>query len=644
MSLLQISEPDEHDTKTKSKHVVGIDLGTTNSLIASYLDGKVVFFPDENGSFLIPSVVNYTSKNSCKVGSHAQLLDRSSSNVSISSVKRLLGKGLNDLDLSKYPQDISENLSENKKELLIKTNFGWVSPIKVSSEILVSLRKQAENYLNQPIDGAVITVPAYFDDGQRQATKDAARIAGINVLRLINEPTAAALAYGLETGDKGVYVVFDMGGGTFDVSVLRLSGGVFEVLATGGDSSLGGDDFDYSIVKCWLSNNNINFDDLEDIDLNSLLILSRKVKEELNDMSNDDDSVSVSWKKGENKEFFFTTSVKDFKEITFHLVDKAISACKKTLLDSNIENDSIDDVILVGGSTRLKVVRDAVSTLFNREPRVDINPDEVVAVGAALQADLLSGNKNHKKDWLLLDVLPLSLGIETMGGLVEKIVERNSSIPVIKSQEFTTFKDGQTSMSIHIVQGERDTVSNCRSLAKFEINNIPPKVAGLARIEVSFQIDADGLLSVTAIEKTTGTKASIDVRPSYGLSENEVTKMIQEGITNAYEDMDVRARREAKLELKRNVYALEVALNQDNNLLTYEEHKKILTNIAEANDLINSTTDNQELIGAMIDKLNLCSMPLVEKRMNKAISSAIVGKTVESVEKTTITKKTNGKK
>ena len=640
MSLLQISEPDEINSKPKLKCVVGIDLGTTNSLIGSLVDGKVIFFPDDDGNLLIPSVVNYSSQNSCRVGSSAQTGKMNHSSATISSVKRLIGKGIGDVNVKDYPYHLSKNSDKEKNELLIQTPFGSISPIKVSADILVCLRKKAEKYFQQSIDGAVITVPAYFDDGQRQATKDAARIAGIDVLRLINEPTAAALAYGLETKKKGIFVIFDMGGGTFDVSVLRLSGGLFEVLATGGDSSLGGDDFDKLIVKYWLEKNyDIGYESLKIEDLKSILILARETKERLSNLTNEEDLLSVKWKNSNNENFSFNLNESIFQKISAKLLNKAVSACKKTLLDSKIENVLIDDVILVGGTTRLKVLREAVRDLFNRQPRIDINPDEVVAVGAALQADLLSGNKSHESDWLLLDVLPLSLGIETMGGLVEKVIDRNSSIPASKAQEFTTFKDGQTSMSIHILQGERDLVSECRSLAKFEIAGIPPKPAGIARVEVSFQVDADGLLSVTAVEQTTGTTASIDVKPSYGISDEEVTKMIQDGVSNAYHDKDARAIREAMLELKRNVIAVEEALVKDGNLLSTEEYEKISSTMMQAKGLIKSSSEDRELIENVHEKLNSYSDPLVERRMNRAIESAIVGKTIDSVEKTTPSKK-----
>ena len=639
MALMQISDPDELISKESSKCVVGIDLGTTNSLIASVIDENVIFFPDEGGSFLVPSVVNYLEENSPQVGSLALTYDSPIPGTFISSVKRLLGRGLNDIDCNEFPFHLSERTKKNKTELLIQTDFGDISPVKVSSDILQHLRKKAEKYFGKPIDGAVITVPAYFDDGQRQATKDAARIAGIKVLRLINEPTAAALAYGLESQKKGIYVVFDMGGGTFDVSVLRLSDGIFEVLSTGGDSALGGDDFDQLIAKYWLKNNNIDHEELSDNKLRSLLKLARKIKEDLNNFSDDNKIIKGLWIDQSDKKLTLSLNGKVFKELTSRLVTKAIDACKKTLLDSNIDYSKVNDVILVGGSTRLKIVREAVRTLFEREPKCDMNPDEVVAVGAAFQAELLSGNKSNKNDWLLLDVLPLSLGIETMGGLVEKIIDRNASIPVAKAQEFTTFKDGQTSMSIHILQGERELVSDCRSLAKFEINGIPPRVAGSARVEVTFQVDADGLLSVTATEKSTGTKASIDVKPSYGLSDTEVTNMIQDGLSKAYQDKDSRALREAKLELKRNIYAVEAALHTDADLLTSEEYEKINSVILEARDLVTSSIDNQELIEDIHEKLNVCSDPLVEKRMNKAIGSAIVGKSVDLVDKTTLIKK-----
>ena len=641
MSLMQISDPDEANIVEKSKCVVGIDLGTTNSLIASVVKGNVIFFPDEGGSFLIPSIVNYVEENSYKVGFSAQACDVSSAGTSISSVKRLMGRGLNDINSNDFPFHLSKNTENDTNELLIHTNFGNLSPIKVSSDILTHLRKKAEKFFKRPIDGAVITVPAYFDDGQRQATKDAARIAGIKVLRLINEPTAAALAYGLDSERKGIYVIFDMGGGTFDVSVLRLSDGVFEVLSTGGDSSLGGDDFDQLIVKYWLNEKKIIYEKLEDNELQSLLKLARKVKEDLNNFSDDNKKITSLWSDKSNKEFSFSLNGKIFKKVTSQLVDKAIDACKKTLLDSNINYDMINDIVLVGGSTRLKIIRDAVNILFNREPKCEMNPDEVVAVGAAYQAEMLSGNKNKKNDWLLLDVLPLSLGIETMGGLVEKIIDRNSSIPVAKAQEFTTFKDGQTSMSIHILQGERDLVSDCRSLAKFEINGIPARVAGSARVEVTFQVDADGLLSVTAVEKSSGVKSSINVKPSYGLSDNEVTKMIKDGIENAYQDKDLRALNEAKVELNRNIYAVEEALNIDADLLTTEEYEKIKSVMLDAKDLAGTSSNNKQLIEDINQKLNQYSDPLVEKRMNKAIGSAIVGKSIDSVDKKTSLKKLN---
>ncbi|OUW05650.1 MAG: Fe-S protein assembly chaperone HscA [Betaproteobacteria bacterium TMED156] len=632
MALLQISEPDIADFTPQSKFTVGIDLGTTNSLIATVVNKKIVFYTDENNSTLVPSKVSYSSDSPVQVGNDVKKISNTSHDRTlVSSVKRLIGKGLDDIDINLFPYEIEEDTSKSGNGVLIKTCKGKISPVKVSSDFLFSLKKKAEVFFGNEIEDAVITVPAYFDENQRQATKDAARLAGINVLRLMNEPTAASLAYGLESNRTGIYAVFDLGGGTFDVSILRLSKGVFEVLATGGDSCLGGDDFDHVIVKFWLDNKKINLSDLSKDELKSILLLARKTKESLMRIKDINKNVSTIWRNNSEIEFSFDITVNDLTQITSHLVEKAIFACKKTILDSKINIKEIDDVILVGGATRLKDIFKAVTKLFKKKPLSTMNPDEVVAMGAALQADLLSGNRKSDDDWLLLDVIPLSLGIETMGGLVEKIIDRNSSIPTNRSQEFTTFKDGQSSMSIHILQGERDLVKDCRSLARFEINGIPPRVAGSARVEVTFQVDADGLLSVTAEEKTSGVKASIQVKPSYGLTDDEITEMLKDGIHNASEDKDNRVFREAVLELKRTIYAVEQALIEDAELMTEDELNKLNLIILDSKSLVKITTSSKKAIEAAHEKLNFLSDPLVARRMNKAISNAIVGKTIDSV-------------
>ncbi len=627
MVLLQITEPNEPNSSYLS---VGIDLGTTNSLIASVKDNEVAIVINDDNSCLFPSKVKYFGDGTHSVGNEKDTKKNVINSTVVSSVKRLVGKGLSDIKTENFPFKIFEKSYNNTKDILIETCSKNVSPVKVSGDILKFLVEKAEIFFDQQIKDAVITVPAYFDDSQRQATKDAAKLAGINVLRLLNEPTAAALAYGLDSRDKGYYLVFDLGGGTFDVSVLSLTKGVFEVLATGGDPELGGDDFDNLIAKFWTKQKEIDFKTISKNDLKPLLELAKECKESFSSISTPNNSFSGNWSRLGEKKIKFLLTKNEFKKITSPLVSKAMSACKKTLFDSKITKKQIDKVILVGGATRMTVIQESVENFFECKPLFNINPDEVVAIGAALQADLLAGNRED--EWLLLDVIPLSLGLETMGGLTEKIIERNSTIPITKSKEFTTFKDGQTSMSIHILQGERELVSDCRSLAQFQITSIPPMVAGAARIEVMFSVNADGLLSVTATEKNSGVSTSIEVKPSYGLTDDEITKMLEDGFQYAKEDKLDRSLREGIIELDRTIYAIEQALAEDKQLLSSHDLSKLEDGILNIKNLKKSANFTIDDIDESQKKLDQLSEPLVSERMNNAISSIIVGKSIDEID------------
>ncbi|MCD8339231.1 MAG: Fe-S protein assembly chaperone HscA [Burkholderiales bacterium] len=620
MSLLQIAEPGLSTAPHEERLAVGIDLGTTNSLVATVRNGSVEVLEDENGQKLLPSVVRYLSNGEVTVGNKAREFASQDPHNTISSVKRLMGRSAAELRNDEYmPYDMTEGAGMVK----LRTVQGEKSPVEVSAEILYKLKQRAEETLGGELVGAVVTVPAYFDDSQRAATKDAAKLAGLNVLRLLNEPTAAALAYGLDKGAEGIYIVFDLGGGTFDVSVLKMTMGVFEVLATGGNSQLGGDDFDQRLY-CWALEQCGN-PLLTKSDQKLLMARCRAAKEYLSNHV----KATISAKMSSGKMINLTISRHILNALTGHLVQKCIDATRAVIKDAGLKKSEIKGVILVGGSTRMPNIRKAVEDFFDMPPLTDINPDEVVAIGAAMQANLLAGNRASGEDWLLLDVTPLSLGLETMGGLVEKIIPRNTAIPVAMAQDFTTFKDGQTGMSIHVVQGERDLVEDDRSLAKFSLKGIPSMAAGAARIRVTFQVDADGLLSVTARESTTGVEASVTVKPSYGLSEEEITEMLKESHGHAKEDMVARELREQQVEAARLLESVESALKSDADLLNEQE----LEVIKEAYNKLDEArkTDNTQLIKALISALSKGTEEFAARRMNRTILAALQGKSVNEV-------------
>ena len=621
---MQISEPGlSSESAISKKLALGIDLGTTNSLIAFKNGKKVSLIGDENGDALIPSVVHFPENGSVIVGENAKNKLNIDPLNTVSSAKRLIGRGKKDLlnksNFFPYNFDLSDD-----RFLKVETRKGIFSPVEISSEILKFLNKRALEFLKRDIDGVVITVPAYFDEAQRQATKDSATLAGMKVLRLLNEPTAAAIAYGLDLQEEGTVAVYDLGGGTFDISILRLVKGVFEVLATGGDASLGGDDFDYAIVNWMIQSLKLNVDGNVKME-SELLLAARAAKENLS-TSNQKRSVVINFYENQ-----LVLSRDQYEDLTQDLVKKTIRACKQTLRDASLKIDEIDNVLLVGGSSRNFNVQTEVKKLFKIQPRCDLDPDKVVAIGAAYQADILIGNRNDENP-LLLDVNPLSLGLETMGGLVEKIIPRNSTIPISKVQEFTTFKDGQTAMKLHIVQGERELVTDCRSLASFEVRDIPPMVAGAAKISVLFQVDADGLLSVEATELSSGEKTSVVVKPSFGLTESEITGMLRDSFDKAEDDHKHRLLAESQVEADRIIYDLQSALQLDaKNVLTTEEIENLQLQI-ENLQKVREDSEDRDLLIMLTEKLMQSSESFAEKRMNFSIKKALSGKTLTQVE------------
>lgn len=620
MALLQIAEPGQSTNPHEHKLAVGIDLGTTNSLVASVRSGEANVLPDINGQGSLPSVVQYRNDGNVVVGEEAKNNAAIDPENSIVSVKRFLGRSLE--DIQQTYGELPYQFVSKENNLNIQTSHGEKNPIQVSAEILSVLRLRAQATLGDELTGAVITVPAHFDDAQRQGTKDAAQLAGINVLRLINEPTAAAVAYGLDSGQEGIIAVYDLGGGTFDISILRLNKGVFEVLSTGGDTALGGDDFDKSIVQYILSNAGIE-QAVSATNLRALYDLARTLKEQLTVQEICEYQIKVG-----SEDLTGSITRSEFNELTSELVKQTLRSCRRALKDADVEKEQVLEVIMVGGSTRVPLVREQVEQFFGRKPLTSINPDEVVAVGAAIQADILVGNKPDS-DMLLLDVTPLSLGLETMGGLVEKVIPRNTTIPVARAQEFTTYKDGQTMMAIHVLQGERELVSDCRSLARFVLKGIPPLTAGIAVIRVTFNIDADGLLSVTALEKSTGVESTIQVKPSYGLGQDDIAQMIKASMTNAKDDMEARMLREQQIDAIRMMEALDLAMTESSDIILEQERRVIEQAINELKEATQGT--DGQLIKLKIRALDDTSQPFAARRMENSIKNALTGHSVDDV-------------
>jgi molecular chaperone HscA len=620
MALLQIAEPGESAAPHEHRLAVGIDLGTTNSLVATVRSGMSVVLNDTQGRPLLPSVVSYAADGSVEVGYGAEAKQSIDPKNTIVSVKRFMGRGRHDIaHIETLPYDFLDADGMVK----LRTIAGVKSPVEISAEILKTVRNRAEASLGGELTGAVITVPAYFDDAQRQATKDAARLAGLNVLRLLNEPTAAAIAYGLDNSSEGIYAVFDLGGGTFDISILRLSKGVFEVMATGGDSALGGDDFDHRVF-CWIIEQ-ARLAPLSPQDARLLQMRAREAKEQLS--QHGQVPITVKLGSGEYVDLVLTTEI--FAGITRTLVQKTLTPTRKALRDAGLTVAEVRGVVMVGGSTRMPQIQHAVADLFKQEPLNNLDPEKVVALGAAIQANLLAGNRAPGDDWLLLDVIPLSLGLETMGGLVEKVIPRNSTIPIARAQEFTTFKDGQTAMAIHVVQGERELVSDCRSLAQFQLRGIPPMVAGAARIRVTFQVDADGLLSVTAREQTSGREARIEVKPAYGLSDDEIAGMLKDSFSHAGDDAFQRALREAQVEAQRLIEASRSALTDAGDLLSTVERAHIDASIAQLLSVM--TGADRRAIDQAMQALGAATNEFAARRMNQSVQRALAGRNVNQI-------------
>ena len=620
MALLQISEPGQTPNPHQRRIAVGIDLGTTHSLVASVRNGVSECLPDAQGRVILPSVVRYLDAKRRQIGFDALAAQVEDPSNTISSVKRLMGRGIDDIGSR---AQLPYLLIDKPGMVALQTVAGEKSPVEISAEILATLRYRAEDTFSDDIYGAVITVPAYFDEAQRQATKDAAQLAGLNVLRLISEPTAAAIAYGLDNASEGVFAIYDLGGGTFDISILRLTQGVFEVVATGGDSALGGDDYDRELVEWILAKAGLAADTLTASDKAALQRAARACKEALSSAQAVPFSVQLA-KAGIN----FEMKAADFETATAHLTQRTLTAVRKALRDAKLGKDEIQGVVLVGGSTRMPQVRKVVTSFFGREPLTNLNPDEVVALGAAISANQLAGN-NSGADLLLLDVIPLSLGIETMGGLVERIVPRNQTIPTAMAQDFTTYQDGQTALALHVVQGERDLVADCRSLARFELRGIPPMAAGAARIRVSFTVDADGLLSVNAKEQVSGVEARIDVKPSYGLTDDEIARMLAESFSTAQQDMQARALVEAQVDADRMILATQSALFADADLLSANERAQIdslMVGLADAR-----AHGDAASIEAATQALAKGSEEFAAQRMNRGIKKALSGKNIETV-------------
>jgi len=621
MALLQIAEPGMSSGPHQHRLAIGIDLGTTNSLVATVREGRPEAIADGEGRVLLPSVVRFLADGTCEVGHPAVEHLASDPRNTIVSVKRFMGRGLRDVA---YVENLTYDFVDAELGMVqLRTAAGVKSPVEISAEILKSLQQRAEAALGGALVGVVVTVPAYFDDAQRQATRDAARLAGLHVFRLLNEPTAAALAYGLDHAAEGIYAVYDLGGGTFDISILRLSRGVFEVLATGGDSALGGDDFDHR-VYCWILEQ-ANLSQLGPQDMRQLTAKARTAKEALSARP----QAAIQARLTGGAWVNLMLGAETFFGLTGHLVQKTIDSARRTLKDAGLSPSQIKGVVLVGGATRMLHVRTAVAELFEQAPLTDLDPDQVVALGAAVQANLLAGNRPPGDDWLLLDVIPLSLGLETMGGLVERVIARNSTIPVARAQEFTTFKDGQTAMAIHVVQGERELVSDCRSLARFELRGIPPMVAGAARVRVSFQVDADGLLSVSAREMTSGVEAAVSVKPSYGLTDEEVARMLADSIDHARDDQRLRTLRELQVDGQRLVETTRAALAADADLLDPAERVTVDAALAALAAVLDG--DDVDSLRNATAALTRATEEFAARRMNRSIRNALAGSRIDDV-------------